>query len=172
MVIIFPWTLLWIVCFWPRGISLRTSESKKKNPLRRSIIISQFCSDRSRRIYNVTSSAEIKVSWNQVIEMGREIVTKRIPLNGVLWYPGGSMKNNRLYHNFCMIFYHFLPAIVLDALLFCLGYKPVWVWLFSAPNCYSQSFFFFGQKKEVLKINAGDWTSTMNMRKLNWIFVE
>ncbi|XP_055706865.1 putative fatty acyl-CoA reductase CG5065 [Phlebotomus papatasi] len=81
--------------------------------------------DRSRRIYNVTSSAEIKVSWNQVIEMGREIVTKKIPLNGVLWYPGGSMKNNRLYHNFCMIFYHFLPAIVLDALLFCLGYKPV-----------------------------------------------
>ncbi|XP_059609547.1 putative fatty acyl-CoA reductase CG5065 [Phlebotomus argentipes] len=81
--------------------------------------------DRSRRIYNVTSSAEIKVSWNQVIEMGREIVTTKVPLNGVLWYPGGSMKNNRLYHNFCMIFYHFVPAIFLDALLFCLGYKPI-----------------------------------------------
>uniref|UniRef100_A0A1B0CFB4 Fatty acyl-CoA reductase n=1 Tax=Lutzomyia longipalpis TaxID=7200 RepID=A0A1B0CFB4_LUTLO len=85
--------------------------------------------DRTRRIYNVTSSAEIKVSWNQVIEMGREIVTTKVPLNGVLWYPGGSMKNNRLIHNLCMIFFHFLPAIILDALLFCLGYKPVMWWV-------------------------------------------
>ncbi|GAB0090386.1 Fatty acyl-CoA reductase [Sergentomyia squamirostris] len=81
--------------------------------------------DRTRRIYNVTSSSEIKVSWNQVIEMGREIVTTKVPLNGVMWYPGGSMKTNRLYHNFCLIMYHFLPAIVIDALLFCLGYKPI-----------------------------------------------
>lgn len=81
--------------------------------------------DRERRIYNVCSSAEIKVSWNQIIEMGREIVSTKVPLNGVMWYPGGGMTTSRLYHQFCMVMYHFLPAILIDALLFCLGYKPV-----------------------------------------------
>lgn len=81
--------------------------------------------DNSRRIYNVCSSSEIKVSWNQVIEMGREIVSSKVPLNGVMWYPGGSMKTSRLYHNICLILYHFIPAIFIDALLICLGYKPV-----------------------------------------------
>lgn len=81
--------------------------------------------DRERRIYNVCSSAEIKVSWNQIIEMGREIVSTKVPLNGVMWYPGGGMTTSRLYHNICMVLYHFIPAIFIDALLFCLGYKPV-----------------------------------------------
>lgn len=81
--------------------------------------------DRERRIYNVCSSAEIKVSWNQIIEMGREIVSTKVPLNGVMWYPGGGMTTSRMYHNICLVLYHFIPAIIIDALLFCLGYKPV-----------------------------------------------
>ncbi|XP_061728061.1 fatty acyl-CoA reductase 1-like [Cydia pomonella] len=76
-------------------------------------------------IVNLTSSAEIKVTWSEMIEAGREIIMNRVPLNGVAWYPGGSMKHSRLYHNICMVLFHWFPAMLVDCLLFVLGYKPV-----------------------------------------------
>ncbi|XP_048488006.1 fatty acyl-CoA reductase 1 isoform X2 [Plutella xylostella] len=81
--------------------------------------------DKAANIINFTSSAEIKVTWSEMIDAGREIIMNRVPLNGVAWYPGGSMKHSRLYHNICLIFFHWIPAMIVDALLFCLGYKPV-----------------------------------------------
>lgn len=87
---------------------------------------SEFSRDHERSIYNLTSSADIKVSWEQLINIGRWVVNNRLPLNGVLWYPGGSMKTTRLHHNICSFFYHWVPAFFLDCLLFCLGYPPVY----------------------------------------------
>ncbi|KPI96400.1 Putative fatty acyl-CoA reductase CG5065 [Papilio xuthus] len=81
--------------------------------------------DKKSNVVNFTSSAEIKVTWLEMIDAGREIIMNRVPLNGVVWYPGGSMKHSRLYHNICVLFFHWIPAIILDTLLFCLGYKPV-----------------------------------------------
>ncbi|XP_064076069.1 fatty acyl-CoA reductase 1 [Vanessa tameamea] len=76
-------------------------------------------------VVNFTSSAEIKVTWIEMIDAGRDIIMNRVPLNGVVWYPGGSMKHSRLYHNICALFFHWIPALLIDTLLFCLGYKPV-----------------------------------------------
>lgn len=83
--------------------------------------------DYSRRVYHLVSSAEIKVSWKELIDCGRWIICNKLPLNGVVWYPGGSMKSNRLHHNICCILFHWIPAILIDCLLFCLRYPPVWV---------------------------------------------
>ncbi len=84
-----------------------------------------FTRDFDRSIYHLTSSAEIKVSWEQIINIGRWVVCNRLPLNGVMWYPGGSMKSSRLHHNICSFFYHWVPAFFIDCLLFCIGYPPV-----------------------------------------------
>lgn len=81
--------------------------------------------DTGRAIMHMTSSADIKISWEQVVDMGRWIVCNKLPLNGGLWYPGGSMKSSRIHHNVCSILYHWIPAYVIDALLFCIGYPPV-----------------------------------------------
>ncbi|CAG4949395.1 unnamed protein product [Parnassius apollo] len=81
--------------------------------------------DKTSNVINFTSSAEIKVTWSEMIDAGREIIMNRVPLNGVVWYPGGSMKHSRLHHNICLLFFHWIPAIIIDTLLFCLGYKPV-----------------------------------------------
>lgn len=81
--------------------------------------------DESRRVYHLVSSAEVKVSWKELIDCGRWIICNKLPLNGVVWYPGGSMKSNRLYHNICCILFHWIPAILIDCLLFCLRYPPV-----------------------------------------------
>ncbi|XP_019874561.2 putative fatty acyl-CoA reductase CG5065 isoform X4 [Aethina tumida] len=84
-----------------------------------------FVAFRKRRIYNLTSSQEYQVSWEEMINIGREVINKRMPLNGVVWYPGGSMKKSKILHLICFYLFHIVPAIFIDALLFVLGYKPV-----------------------------------------------
>nr|QGV11526.1 FAR9 [Tetrastichus brontispae] len=80
--------------------------------------------DREKRVYNLTSSSEFKVSWAEIIDIGRR-VTEKVPLNGVVWYPGGSMKKSRLMHNICVFLFHWIPAYLIDTLIFCLGYPPM-----------------------------------------------
>ncbi|XP_065216154.1 putative fatty acyl-CoA reductase CG5065 [Planococcus citri] len=81
--------------------------------------------DRTRNIFHLTSSQEWQVSWQEVIDIGKSIVTNELPLNGVVWYPGGSMKKNKLLHQICVILFHMIPAYVLDFFIFCSGNKPV-----------------------------------------------
>ncbi|XP_044738347.1 putative fatty acyl-CoA reductase CG5065 [Chrysoperla carnea] len=81
--------------------------------------------DRTRRVFHLTSSAEIKVSWRELIELGRKIIQEKMPLNGVVWYPGGSMKKTRFAHNIAMFLFHLVPALFLDFILICTGHKPV-----------------------------------------------
>lgn len=44
-----------------------------------------FNRDIEKTVYNVCSSQEVKVSWQEMIDIGRNIVTNKIPLNGVAW---------------------------------------------------------------------------------------
>ncbi|KAI4502943.1 hypothetical protein M0802_001987 [Mischocyttarus mexicanus] len=83
-----------------------------------------YCKDRDKRIYNITSSSEFKVPWKQVIEIGRRVIEK-VPLNGVVWYPGGSMTKSRLYHNISVFLFHTIPAYFIDTILYLARYEPV-----------------------------------------------
>ncbi|XP_050315779.1 fatty acyl-CoA reductase 1 [Anthonomus grandis grandis] len=81
--------------------------------------------NKDKWIYNLTSSAEYKVTMEEIITIGRNIIETRIPLNGVAWYPGGSMKRSKIVHLICFFFFHLVPAVLVDILLTILGYKPV-----------------------------------------------
>ncbi|XP_029679896.1 putative fatty acyl-CoA reductase CG5065 [Formica exsecta] len=83
-----------------------------------------YFKEHEKRVYNLTSSSEFKVPWTEIIERGRKI-TQRVPLNGILWYPGGSMKKSRLLHNICVLLFHMIPAYFIDSLLFLAGHKPI-----------------------------------------------
>ncbi|XP_073844215.1 fatty acyl-CoA reductase 1-like isoform X2 [Musca autumnalis] len=76
-------------------------------------------------IMHLSSSNEIEVTWKELIEVGRWVIENRVPLNGVAWYPGGSMKSNLLLHWICMILFHWLPALFADFILLILRYPPV-----------------------------------------------
>jgi fatty acyl-CoA reductase len=65
------------------------------------------------------------VSFDEVISIGRNVVETKIPFNGVMWYPGGSMKRWRVLHQIEFWLFQMIPAVVLDGLLVLLGYKPV-----------------------------------------------
>ncbi|KAF2902454.1 hypothetical protein ILUMI_03730, partial [Ignelater luminosus] len=86
---------------------------------------SDYMKFKERRIYNCTSSFEFKVTWSEIIDIGRKLINSRMPLNGVVWYPGGSMKTSRWTHNICVVLYHYIPAIILDTILFLSGHKPI-----------------------------------------------
>lgn len=76
-------------------------------------------------IVHLSSSNEIKITWGEVIEVGRWVINNKVPLNGVAWYPGGSMKSSLVMHWISMILFHWLPAILVDFLLVILLQKPV-----------------------------------------------
>ncbi|RZC40378.1 NAD binding 4 and/or Sterile domain containing protein [Asbolus verrucosus] len=63
--------------------------------------------------------------WEEIIEMGKDIIYNDVPFNGVVWYPGGPIKKSRFVHNVCFFLFQVLPAIFIDALLIVLGYKPI-----------------------------------------------
>ncbi|XP_039497310.1 putative fatty acyl-CoA reductase CG5065 [Drosophila santomea] len=81
--------------------------------------------DKTNRVAHMTSSNDIKVSWAEIIELGRWVIENKVPLNGVAWYPGGSMKSNYWVHFICMVLFQWMPALFVDALLWILRYPPV-----------------------------------------------
>ncbi|XP_046682906.1 putative fatty acyl-CoA reductase CG5065 [Homalodisca vitripennis] len=81
--------------------------------------------DTEHKIAHLTSSMEWQVSWQEIIDLGKEIVSEKIPLNNCVWYPGGSMKRSKLLHQICVIFFHMIPAYFLDTIIFLSGNKPV-----------------------------------------------
>ncbi|XP_022194362.1 fatty acyl-CoA reductase 1 [Nilaparvata lugens] len=81
--------------------------------------------DTERTISHLTSSMEWQVSWQEIIDMGKKIVTEKIPLNNAVWYPGGSMKKSKLLHQICVLLFHMIPAYFLDTLIMLSGHKPI-----------------------------------------------
>uniref|UniRef100_A0ABK9MQN7 Fatty acyl-CoA reductase n=1 Tax=Glossina morsitans morsitans TaxID=37546 RepID=A0ABK9MQN7_GLOMM len=76
------------------------------------------------QVAHMTSSKEIKVSWNEIVELGRWVIENKMPLNWVAWYPGGSFKTNYYVHCVCALLQHWLPAIFIDLLARLFGYPP------------------------------------------------
>ncbi|XP_020291339.1 putative fatty acyl-CoA reductase CG5065 [Pseudomyrmex gracilis] len=83
-----------------------------------------YLKDYDKRVSHLTSSNEFKIPCGEIITRGRKII-QRIPLNGAVWYPGGSMTKSRLKHNICFLLFHMIPAYLIDMLLFLLGYEPI-----------------------------------------------
>ncbi|XP_035773855.1 putative fatty acyl-CoA reductase CG5065 isoform X2 [Anopheles albimanus] len=73
--------------------------------------------------YNLTSSSDNPINWGEVLETGRKVLYEN-PFCFALWYPDGSIKSNYFYHWLCVIFFHYLPAYLIDFLMIVLRRKP------------------------------------------------
>lgn len=60
-----------------------------------------------------------------IIKIIVKIILKYTKLNLLHRYPGGSMKSSKVLHYICLVLFHFIPAVLVDCLLYALGYKPV-----------------------------------------------
>ena len=55
--------------------------------------------------------------------LGREALLK-YPLSDLMWYPGGSFKNQRWHHNMDVFMYHYIPAYAYDFFRHLRGKRP------------------------------------------------
>ncbi|CAH0713004.1 unnamed protein product, partial [Brenthis ino] len=78
------------------------------------------------RIFNITLSGVQRLTWGEIIELGRKWVID-YPYTIALWYPGGTIKSSKLYHELMVILLHTIPAYLVDMLLFLLGRKTFMV---------------------------------------------
>ncbi|EFA05205.1 fatty acyl-CoA reductase 1 [Tribolium castaneum] len=81
--------------------------------------------DQNAQFYNITSSSQYNFTWEELITTGKSVIFNEVPFNGVVWYPGGSIKTVRWVHELCFYLFQLLPAILIDVILVLLRYKPV-----------------------------------------------
>ncbi|XP_045770535.1 fatty acyl-CoA reductase 1-like [Maniola jurtina] len=77
-------------------------------------------------VYNCSSSHMKTMTMGEVVDYGKKIV-REIPLEGMLWYAGGSLTTSRLMYYFKVLFFHLLPAVLVDLVLRITGNKPMLV---------------------------------------------
>ncbi|KAG5864260.1 hypothetical protein JTB14_018014 [Gonioctena quinquepunctata] len=77
-------------------------------------------------IFNVgIPECDAKFTWEEILDCGRKIINEKVPFNGILWYPDGSMTKSRVLANINFVLFQLLPAIFIDLLLTVLGYKAI-----------------------------------------------
>jgi len=74
-------------------------------------------------IYNCTSGAVNTLTWGTVETEGLKILHKN-PYEGVLWYPGGSFKENYYMNRFFQLLFHYGPAQIVDIICRLIGKRP------------------------------------------------
>ncbi|KAL1489347.1 hypothetical protein ABEB36_014260 [Hypothenemus hampei] len=67
---------------------------------------------------------DLIITWESLVEHGKGTV-KTVPFNQILWYPEGIMTKYKLWHYIHVFLFQLIPAIFIDLLLLCLGYKPI-----------------------------------------------
>lgn len=83
----------------------------------------QMKSDKAE-FYNVVLSPDILRTWGENIEDGKRLLNEN-PLCFSLWYPDGSITSSYLRYMITIIFFQYLPAYLIDGLLFIFGQKPL-----------------------------------------------
>lgn len=77
-------------------------------------------------VCNITESGDHPLTWRHVLDTGRKHLYEN-PLSDAIWFPDGSIKSSWLMHTLCVIFFHFLPAYLIDFLVTLCGKKPFMV---------------------------------------------
>lgn len=85
-----------------------------------------LCRPKHIPVFNVTCSDSKKVTWREVLDLGRDL-NVQYPFEAGVWYPGGDMTTNKLVHTLKLFFFQWVPAYIIDFLMFCFGQPRLWV---------------------------------------------
>lgn len=75
-------------------------------------------------VYNASTSSIRQLSMQGIINAA-EVMADEMPLEKMIWAPGGSITTSRLYNFFRTIMLHFIPALFLDLALQFTKQKPL-----------------------------------------------
>lgn len=76
------------------------------------------------RVYNCTSSNQQPISWNEFLDLSREVY-KSYPSTKVVWYPGGRMAKNYAFYLIYFTIFQLLPAVFIDFFMI-ISAKKTW----------------------------------------------
>ncbi|KAG5683183.1 hypothetical protein PVAND_012479 [Polypedilum vanderplanki] len=80
--------------------------------------------DHKNFIFNFTTSNQIALNWKEIIDKGLKVCREKYPMRQMLWYPNITLTDKLWLHKTRTIFYHWIPAIIIDSFLFCIRIKP------------------------------------------------
>lgn len=91
------------------------------------VIISSFdFSQKDIPVYNLTCTDVTRVTWSEVLDTGKKIF-HQYPFEAGVWYPDGDITTNKFMHMLNVIFFHWLPAYLIDFIMLCIGQKRLLV---------------------------------------------
>ncbi|KAJ8924569.1 hypothetical protein NQ315_000718, partial [Exocentrus adspersus] len=73
-------------------------------------------------VYNMTQDAVLPIRYKEILDIGRSGMYAN-PFEMQVWYPDGDIRSSKFIHNLYSIFFHWLPAILIDLLMFICGQK-------------------------------------------------
>ncbi|XP_059620438.1 putative fatty acyl-CoA reductase CG5065 [Phlebotomus argentipes] len=73
-------------------------------------------------VYNITCTEGKKVTWGEVLELGKKVAYE-YPFEAGVWYPNGTITTNKIVHTLSVILFHWIPAYLIDFLMFLFGQK-------------------------------------------------
>ncbi|KAK9739119.1 Male sterility protein [Popillia japonica] len=68
-------------------------------------------------VYNLTNDAVLRVTWGELLRIGKEICYK-YPFEMQVWYPNGATTRYFWIYFFWSIWVHWIPAVLIDTLMF------------------------------------------------------
>lgn len=74
-------------------------------------------------IYNFVSSVENPITWGEFMTIN-VMHEKKYPFIKSVWCVCFGMTKNPMLYNLQKFFYHYVPAVIMDSILFCTGQKP------------------------------------------------
>jgi len=100
------------------------------------------------RIYHVTSGNTNPITWRQIEQwMFASIIKYPLDYKTNVWYPGGSFKSNATYDLICRVMFQYVPAYLLDFVLYILRIKPFLVKISNKIRNSSDVFMHFANKQ-------------------------
>ncbi|XP_074032397.1 putative fatty acyl-CoA reductase CG5065 isoform X2 [Leptinotarsa decemlineata] len=73
-------------------------------------------------VYNLTVESKLQITYQEIVDKGRRIVYD-YPFEMQIWYPDGDIRSSKFVHNIYSVFYHWIPAILIDLIMFICGQK-------------------------------------------------
>ncbi|XP_043266363.1 putative fatty acyl-CoA reductase CG5065 [Colletes gigas] len=80
--------------------------------------------DPTVHVYNCTSHDIRRIVNKELVAMGMRI-NRKLPLDGIIWYPRTLLTNNRVLYYLLTLLFHILPAMLIDGVLKLTGRKPI-----------------------------------------------
>ncbi|CAK1546406.1 unnamed protein product [Leptosia nina] len=74
-------------------------------------------------VCNLTRSKCNSITWGKCLEYGRQLI-QEYPFSVMLWYPDGEPTSSKLLYHLQTFYSHFLPAVIVDLIIWLLGKKP------------------------------------------------